>query len=594
MIPRERVAAIRRLMRKEGLAAYLIPSTDPHLSEYVPDYWQRRKWISGFTGSMGDVVITMKEAGLWTDGRYFLQAETELDPEVFKLFKMYMPGTPTIDEYLVSALKKGKTVGVDAQTLSKGRAEKMEQYLNPRGIKLKFPASNFVDKIWDERPPVPVEPAVVHPARFACQTVGSKLSWLRSSMVELDADSHVLSALDSIAWLFNLRGSDVDYNPVVISYAIVNRRGATLFIDSVKLPPEVKKAIRPFAQIKPYREFGKALRALAKKRAKTLVDPETANRWIIEKLKGAPVIFAESPVVAAKAKKNAKQLNGIQAAHVQDGIAMVRFFHWLENELPETRLTEVDIVHKLTEFRSQGRYFRGESFSSIVGFGGNGAIIHYNPVVAGGSKIRKRGLLLIDSGGQYWNGTTDITRTIAIGQPTRKEIRFFTRVLQGHIALTSAVFPEGVAGGRLEVLARSPLWEDRKDYNHGTGHGVGHHMCVHEGPMGFSTRNPAAIVEGNVLTNEPGYYEAGKFGIRIENQVAVVPEKSNYDKGERVWFKLHDFTLCPLDRELINVELMTEAEVKWVNDYHRRVRKELLPYLSAAEKRWLRNATQPI
>ncbi len=593
MTPQERVAGIRRMMRRDGLAAYIIPSTDPHLSEYVPEYWCRRKWVSGFTGSAGDVVITLKEAGLWTDGRYFLQAADELDSDVFTLFKMYMPGTPTIEEFLADSLHKGKLVGVDAQTLSLKRADELEKYLNPRGLKLKFIARNYVDAIWPDRPVFPAEMIERHSDRFAGATVKAKLKELRGSMEKLGAESHVICALDSIAWLYNIRGGDVDYNPVAISYAIVNKRGAMFFIDEDKIEPKERKWIRTFAKIRPYKEFKKALRDLAKSKKKVLIDADSTTRWVVEQLKGAPVIFADSPIVAAKAKKNARQIGGMRDALRRDGVAMVRFFHWFENALPGSRMTEVDLADKLTEFRAMGKRFKGISFSSIVGFAGNGAIMHYNPNLSGGVRIRKRGTLLIDSGGQYLDGTTDITRTIIIGEPTKREKRFFTRVLQGHMALQQVVFPSGVAGGRLELLARLPLWDERHDYNHGTGHGVGHYLCVHEGPMGFSTRNSGTMTEGNILTNEPGYYEPGKFGIRIENQVVVVPER-DFAKDERVWYKLEDMTLCPIDLNLVEPELMTEDEVAWLNAYHKRVRRELLPYLDASEKRWLREATQAI
>ncbi len=593
MTAKERVAALRRLMRKENLTAYLVPSTDPHQDEYVPDCWKRREWLSGFTGSAGDVVVTLREAGLWADSRYFLQAERELDPSVFRLFKVGTRGTPGIGRYVASKLKKGQAIGVDPRVVSKSRAKELERVLNPREIRVRFLSRNLVDRIWEDRPGLPRARVARHADRFAGQTVQSKLSRLREEMKKLGAEAHIVTTLDSIAWLFNIRGGDIDYNPLTIAYAIITRRGASLYLDSVRIPSKLQSWMRGFARLHPYGDVATGLKGLARKRACVLVDPARVDRWVLEQLKGARLIFETSPIVKAMVVKNPAQIRGTRRAHVRDGVALVRFLHWLEKGSRPRRLTERRAAARLEAFRAQGRHYKGPSFDPIVAYGPNGAVVHYSPATGINSVIGRRGLLLFDTGGHYLDGTTDVTRTITIGEPTAREKRLFTRVLQGHIALARAVLPPGVAGGRLEVLARQPLWAERADYGHGTGHGVGHYLNVHESPVGFSPRSPGVIEAGNILSIEPGHYEAGRFGIRTENLVVVVPEKKHRRKGEKIWLRFDELTMCPIDMRLVESSLMCAAEVEWLNAYHARVRGALWPHLDADVRAWLEKATRP-
>ncbi len=588
----ERIAALRRWMRKEGLAAYWVPSTDPHASEYVPKCWRRRAWLSGFTGSAGEVVVTLREAGLWTDSRYFLQAERQLDPKVFSLHRVGLPETESIEAHLIRSLRKGQVLGIDPRLVSQARAEAIERELGPQQIAVRYVARNLVDALWKDRPRRPELPITRHADRFAGERATSKLKRVRKEMDQSGADALVITELDAIAWLFNIRGNDVEYNPLAIAHAIVTARGATLFLDPEKIPPVLKRYVRTFARIQPYTAFGNALRHLARQKRRVLADPKTTNRWVFQRLKSARIVEKANPITVMKAAKNPRQVEGMRQAHIRDGVALVRFFHWLD-ELPESarvRLTELGAAQKLAAFRAKGQRYRGESFSPIVGWKGNGAVVHYDPATGPNVSLRGRGLLLIDTGGQYLDGTTDVTRTVLIGgEPTRQERDLFTRVLQGHIRLAMAHFPPGTVGSRLEILARGPLWDVRREYLHGTGHGVGHYLNVHEGPMGFHLRNEGRLAEGNVLSNEPGIYERGKFGIRTENMVVVVKEK-----GKAGWLALETITLCPIDCRLIDRDLLTEDELLWLNRYHARVRRTLSPHLAADARRWLRQATQSI
>ncbi len=594
MTAKERVGALRRLMRREGLDAYLVPSTDPHMSEYVPACWRRRAWVSGFTGSAGDCLVTHKAAGLWTDSRYFLQADRELDPEVFQLFKMHTPGFPTLDEYLTQNLRPGQALGVDPHLVSKTRAEQLEGKLGPRDVRVKYVARNLVDEIWKDRPALPRTPILRHPDRFAGEPAQSKLERLRAELRRAGAQAHVLTMLDAIAWLFNIRGQDVAYNPVTIAYAVVTLKDATLFIDPAKVPAKLGPWLKGFVRLRPYEEAGQALKEQGRRGARVLIDPEAIDRWVLDQLKGARLMFEPSPVTRFKAVKNPAQLRTWRQVMVEDGVAIVRFLHWLERGDRPARLTESQAAERLAEFRAQGRHYMGQGFEPIVSWAGNGAIVHYSPKPGADAVIGKRGLLLLDTGGQYLGGTTDITRTIAVGEPTPRERLFFTRVLQGHIRLALAVFPADMSGARLEILARLPLWEERDDYGHGTGHGVGQFLNVHEGPVGFSVRGAAKLEEGNVISLEPGHYEAGRFGVRTENLVAVVPERKRYRPGERAWYKLETLTLCPIDQRLIDAALLLPSEIAWLDAYHERVRTALYPRVEPDVQAWLAEATRPL
>ncbi|MCK4414386.1 MAG: aminopeptidase P family protein [Candidatus Eisenbacteria sp.] len=593
MTSREKVVALRRLMKQEGLAAYLVPSTDPHMSEYLPECWKRRQWLSEFTGSAGDLAILTREASLWTDSRYYLQAEQQLDPGVFRLFKKGLPETPTFEAYLARRLKPGQVVGIDARVFSREAAEKLEAALRARKIGLRSTRRNLVDQIWTDRPQQPLTPIVRHADRLAGETAAQKLARMRKELIRQDVDAHVLTALDSIAWLFNIRGTDAEFNPVAIAYAILTRRNATLFIDPRKVPKRVAGEFAGTVTLMPYEAAGAGFAALGARHARVLVDPATTNRWVIEKLKGARMRYAQSPIVPARAVKNGVQAQGMRRCHRRDGVAMVRFLHWLEQTLPQRRMRELDLAKRLEAFRGEDRLYRGPSFDTIVGFGRNAAVVHYSPRTGENRVVGSHGILLIDSGGQYLDGTTDITRTIALGTPNGRQRRIFTLVLKAHIGLARACFPKGTPGSRIEVLARRALWEAGLDYGHGTGHGVGHYLNVHEGPIGFSPKSHAPLEPGHVVSVEPGYYVAGRDGFRTENLVLVVRDRK-HSTTEREWCLLESLTLCPIDRTLIDPAMLDAEERRWLDEYHERVFQSLAPRLKKAERAWLRSKTQPI
>lgn len=590
-----RLMRLRKEMKKVKIDAYFIPSTDAHQSEYVPACWQRRQWISGFNGSAGDVVVTKRSAGLWTDGRYFLQAENELKGSGIDLFRMGQPKVPTLWNWLASSLKKGQTLGVDPRLLNATTWQNNRRALQKRGIEIKLVDTNLVDLIWEDRPPAPSELVKPHPPRYSGKTTRRKLKDLRREMAARGADAHILGALDSTAWLFNLRGGDVPYNPVFISYAIITAKKATVYVDPEKISPQLKR--NADLDFQPYGDFGKALSALARRKTRTAiwVDEAANSAWIAQKLKGAAVMAQRSPIWQAKAKKNATEIQGMISAHQRDGVAMVRFLHWLETSLGKTKITEVTAADTLASFRAEGLHFRGQSFDPIVGYAAHGAIIHYSAQPDSASRLRKSGILLVDSGGQYLDGTTDITRTVLLGpKATAKQKAHFTRVLKGHIALSRARFPHGTTGRQLDSIARMPLWHAGLQYNHGTGHGVGSYLNVHEGPQSIhGTRCSGVPLEaGNVLSNEPGYYREGAYGIRIENLVRVCEDKKN--SHEIPFLKFETLTLCPIDRKLIDKGLLDGEERQWLNDYHQRVYRSLAPALSEKATLWLKRATRAI
>lgn len=596
MKAKEKCDALRRLMEERGLSAYYVPTTDPHQGEYVPDCWKRRHWLSGFTGSNGDLVVTANDAALWTDGRYFLQAGAELRGSGIRLCKMGEPGVPTLREYLVRTLKPGEAVGVDPQVISILAAQELEQILGGEGQRLVFPEENLVDLLWTDRPAPPEDPVRPLPTAYAGETTAFKLRRLRRAMKEKEAAAVVLSALDSIAWLYNIRGWDTLYNPVAISYALVTDREAVLFIDPRKVPPAAARLLAPQVRVRPYGEFASALRDLAAGRVRVWADEKETSRWVADQLAGCILVRDRSPVTVMKARKNPVEVAGIRAAARRDGVAMVRFLRWLETAVPAGGVTEVSAAEKLDGLRAELENFQRLSFDTISGYAGHGAIVHYRVTSRTDVPLKPEGIYLIDSGGQYLDGTTDITRTVLLGKKAAPEQRDrYTRVLQGHIALARASFPAGVSGIRLDTLARLPLWQAGLDYNHGTGHGIGHYLCVHEGPQSISpTRDTGAALEaGNVLSNEPGYYEAGAYGLRIENMVLVVEDKKRTRNGNR-FLGFETLSLCPIDRRLIEPKLLNTEEKDWLNAYHRRVLQALSPQLGREERAWLRQACAPV
>jgi Xaa-Pro aminopeptidase len=595
MTIKARVTALRGLMKKNRIHAYLVPSTDAHLNEYVPTFWRRREWISGFTGSAGDVIVTLQKAALWTDGRYFLQAEKQLAGSGILLMKLGVPGTPSAIMWLAKQLKKGQRVGVDPRVLPLSQYSRMKAELADFGIELVSVERNLVDQLWTDQPPAPDGPVEIHPVIFAGERFQDKIKRVRRAMCNTGAKAHVISALDTLAWLFNIRGTDVAHVPVVIAYAIITEKTATLFVDRKKVTPELCRSFGKTADVKDYAAFRTALIKLAGSGVPVLLDPFTTNQWIADLLSRTKTIHKESPIVLMKAIKNTAEIRGMKQAHVRDGVAMVKFLYWLEQSLGKQKITEITIAEKLEELRSRSRLFRGASFDTIAGYGPHGAIIHYSATPETDVPVRRKGLMIVDSGAQYPDGTTDITRTLCLSAPTPVQKSAYTRVLKGHIQVATSYFPIGVSGRQIDTLARKALWEAGLDYGHGTGHGVGAYLSVHEGPQSISTRDAAGtpLAPGMVISNEPGYYQAGEYGIRIENLVYVTRDKEHSTR-ERAFLKFENLTLCPISTRPIDTRLLTKAEIRYFNAYHARVRKTLSRFLTKPEATWLAKATKAI
>lgn len=587
----ERIVALRAHIAKENIQAFIIPSTDPHLSEYVAPHWQSREWISGFTGSAGTVVVTAKEAGLWTDSRYFLQADRQIEGTGIALYKEMLPETPSIPAFLSSLLQKGDTVGIDGKMFSADEVQHLQRELRQSGIYVKSIADPM-QLLWSDRPAMPLAPAFVYDTKYAGKSFTEKLSAVRKEMKAAGAESLLLSALDEIAWLLNIRGSDVHCNPVVVSYLLIERYEIHCFIQPQKVTAELASyfkangiSIHGYKEIEDY---------LSNTHAESiLVNPVKTNYAIYSAIcPTCRIINGTSPIALLKAVRNEQEIIGIHAAMQRDGIALVRFLKWLEEAVPTGRETEISVDRKLHEFRAAQPLYMGESFDTIAGYKEHGAIVHYEATPETDVALKPEGFLLLDSGAQYLNGTTDITRTIALGNLTEEEKLDYTLILKGHIALAMAVFPEGTRGAQLDVLARMPIWQQHMNYLHGTGHGVGHFLNVHEGPQSIRmNENPIPLQPGMITSNEPGVYKAGSHGIRTENLVLTVPA------GEGMfgnYLKFETITLCPICRKGIIKELLTAEEIKWLNKYHQTVYEKLAPDLNNDEREWLKEACKAI
>ncbi len=592
----ERLTALRKLMKKYKADAYIIPSTDAHQSEYVPDLWQRRAWISGFDGSAGDVIVTKDKAGLWTDSRYFLQAEQQLKGSGVDLYKMGQPDEPSMLEFLKTELDEGRKVAIDPRLMSYKEAQNWKKELGNKGIELFLLEDNLVDALWDDQPGLPAEPIKVWDEKYAGESVQSKLDRIRERMKKENADVHVLTMLDAIAWTFNIRSKDVPFNPLVIAYAIITRDNAELFVHKKKVKREVKKHLRGVAKIYDYDDFKKRMSKYDRKKFSIWLDDASVNAWVVQLLgKKARLVFKESPVTRFKACKNDTELAGYKACHIRDGVAMVRFLHWLENTVPEGGVTEVSAARKLESIRAEDELFQGPSFETISSYKGHGAIIHYSPTEESDVELKQDGIYLIDSGGQYLDGTTDITRTVPLGEPTAEQKDRFTRVLKGHINLARASFPRGTQGIQLDTLARKALWDLGLNYGHGTGHGVGVFLGVHEGPQAISYYKGigVALEPGMICSNEPGFYKEGEYGMRIENLINVVRDKEKSFDGNE-FYKFETATLCPIDTRLIDKSLLDDEEIEYLNRYHETVYDTLSTYLKGKERDWLKQATEAI
>lgn len=586
-----RIAALRAHIAQEQIQAFIIPSTDPHLSEYVAPHWQSREWISGFTGSAGTVVVTAKDAGLWTDSRYFLQAARQLEGTCITLYKEMLPETPNIPEFLSAHLQEGDCVGIDGKMFSAEEVEHLQKELKKSGIRIKSIADPM-QLLWTDRPAMPLAPAFVYDTKYAGMSFTEKLPAVRQAMEAAGADSLLLSALDEIAWLLNIRGNDVHCNPVVVSYLLIEKDKVNYFVQPQKVTPELTEYFNVNGiSVHPYEEIGDYLNSF--NAHSILMNPAKTNYAIYSAIRpGCLIINGASPVALLKAIRNKQEIAGIHAAMQRDGVALVKFLKWLDEAVPAGKETEISVDKKLHTFRAAQPLYMGESFDTIAGYKEHGAIVHYEATPETDVTLKPEGFLLLDSGAQYLDGTTDITRTIALGPLTEEEKTDYTLILKGHIALAMAVFPEGTRGAQLDVLARMPIWKKRMNYLHGTGHGVGHFLNVHEGPQSIRmNENPVALQPGMVTSNEPGVYKAGSHGIRTENLVLTVPA------GEGMfgkYLKFETLTLCPICRKGIIKELLTAEEIGWLNDYHRTVYEKLSPDLNNDEKEWLKEACKAV
>ena len=586
-----RIAALRAHIAQEQIQAFIIPSTDPHLSEYVAPHWQSREWISGFTGSAGTVVVTAKDAGLWTDSRYFLQAARQLEGTCITLYKEMLPETPNIPEFLSAHLQEGDCVGIDGKMFSAEEVEHLQKELKKSGIRIKSIADPM-QLLWTDRPAMPLAPAFVYDTKYAGMSFTEKLPAVRQAMEAAGADSLLLSALDEIAWLLNIRGNDVHCNPVVVSYLLIEKDKVNYFVQPQKVTPELAVYFSANGiSVHPYEEIGDYLNSF--NAHSILINPAKTNYAIYSAIRpGCLIINGASPVALLKAIRNKQEIAGIHAAMQRDGVALVKFLKWLDEAVPAGKETEISVDKKLHTFRAAQPLYMGESFDTIAGYKEHGAIVHYEATPETDVTLKPEGFLLLDSGAQYLDGTTDITRTIALGPLTEEEKTDYTLILKGHIALAMAVFPEGTRGAQLDVLARMPIWKERMNYLHGTGHGVGHFLNVHEGPQSIRmNENPVALQPGMVTSNEPGVYKAGSHGIRTENLVLTVPA------GEGMfgkYLKFETLTLCPICRKGIIKELLTAEEIGWLNDYHRTVYEKLSPDLNNDEREWLKEACKAV
>lgn len=582
--------ALRDLMRSKHIDAVIIPGTDPHQSEYPSEHWKFRDYVSGFTGSNGTAVVTLDDAGLWTDSRYFLQAAEQLEGSGFTLRKENIPGEPTVLEWLGEVLDEDAVVGVDGRLFSLIEANRIEMFCAQNGFMF-APDFRAAEAIWTDRPARPKNPAFVHDEALAGEDVDSKISRVVDALDAADADGLLITALDEIAWLLNLRGSDVDYTPVVIAFAYVSEDERVLFIDSEKVTSEVKDHLKKYrVKIKDYDDIEKFLGKISST-ATVMVDPNRVSDALGQAMICNKTYMA-SPVIALKGVKNECQIAGFRQAMLYDGAAMVRMMMWLEQNVANG-ITEMDVDRRLQQERAAYASNRGDSFHMIAGYKDHGAIVHYEATDESAYTLAPDGLLLIDTGGQYLEGTTDITRTISLGNPTAAEKHDYTLILKGHLALARAVFPKGTMGVQLDVLARGPLWNEGMTYLHGTGHGVGHFLGCHEGPQSIRMEaNPTPLELGMVTSNEPGIYKTGEYGIRTENLLLCVPACSNEEWGE--FYKFESLTLFPYDTTLMDMDMLSREEVKQINDYHAMVCERLRPLLSADEAQWLEQKCKSI
>lgn len=582
-----RITAVRKILNNQHLDALIIPSSDSHQSEYLADYWKSRVWVSGFDGSAGIALITKDHAGLWTDNRYFLQAEQQLSLSEFQLHKIENRLSPGYDDWLVSNLKEGSTVAIDGWTISKAQERRIRKKLTKSNIKL-VTHLDIISQVWTDRPSLPIAKAFTLDKSFCGTTANEKIQSIRKHLFTNKAQHILISDLAEIAWVLNLRGKDIECNPVVISYLKISANDIHLYIDDFKIA-EIKEYLEDLEiTVRPYASIKEDLQKLS---GEIILDDTICNATLYNLIKPESIINMSSIVSEQKAIKNEVELENFRKSMVKDGVALSKAYYWLDKNIDEG-VSEFTFGEKLAEYRGQESNYYGESFSPIVGYNGNGAIIHYRAMKESASIIKRNGMLLCDSGAQYCEGTTDITRTFCFDEPSPQQKKAYTLVLKGHINLAMAKFPEGTKGVQLDLLARAPLWNEGMNYGHGTGHGVGHFLNVHEGPQGFDTGNSSRgkypIKIGMVTSNEPGYYEEDNFGIRIENLIVTIPSKM---KG---YLEFETITLYPIETKSIDQNLLNSTEKQWLNDYHALVWSKLSPMLDQEIKNWLKPQCSPI
>lgn len=588
----QRLESLREVMRREHLSAFIFPSTDAHQSEYVADHWQGRTWISGFNGSAGTAVVTMKTAALWTDSRYFLAAEEQLKGTEFQLMKLKIEGTPTISEWLAQELQgENAEVGLDGMVNSYHETMGLIADLRKSGgitVRTNFDPLGL---IWTDRPAIPANPVEIQPMEFAGESVASKISRIRTALRQRHADGMLISALDDIAWTLNLRGTDVHCVPVFVSYLLISSQQVSLYVDSAKINDEVKAYLTENGiSLYPYNKVAEGLERYSE--YNILLDGDETSYFLWKTVKCQEIIAGKSPVPAMKAQKNDREIAGFRQAMLRDGVAMVKFLRWLKPAVEAGGQTEISIDRKLTSLRAEQHLFRDISFDTIAGYQAHGAIVHYEATPETDVALKPEGLILIDSGAQYQDGTTDITRTIALGPVTEEMKHVYTLVLKGHIQLELAKFPDGASGTQLDALVRECMWREGYNYLHGTGHGVGSYLSVHEGPHQIRMEwKPTPLRAGMTVTDEPGLYLSGKFGVRIENTL-LIKDYQTTEFGK--FLQMESLTLCPIDLTPVDFSMLQPEEIEWLDIYHRDVFEKLSPYLEGEDLEWLREATRPV
>ena len=582
---------LRKVMKKENVDYYIIPSGDSHQSEYVPEYYKGRAYVSGFTGSAGTLLVGIEESYLWTDGRYFIQAEKELNGSGIKLMKMNIPGYPSLLEWIKNNVKEGKTLAFDGSTISVNEYKNYKELAKKNGFNIKMD-KDFLNEIWSDRPELSKEKIFIHDTKYCGKFASEKLEEVRAEMTTLEGENYVVTPLDDIAWLFNIRGNDIAYNPVALAYALISDKEAVLYINEEKVTNDDKRTLEAQGvTLKPYNDIYEDIKNVT---ASIIIDGAKVNGKLYSLIsEDVKIIENLNITTSLKAVKNEVEIKNMEVSQVRDGVAMVKFIKWLKENVGKINATEILASDKLEEIRAKGENFKGLSFNTIAGYKDHAAMMHYSATEESQYELDSEGMLLIDSGAQYLDGTTDITRTFILGPITEEEKRDFTLVLKSHIALATTIFLKGTNGCNLDAIARRPLWKYGMDYKCGTGHGVGFFLNVHEGPQGIRPfGNTIALEPGMILTNEPGVYKENKHGIRTENTLLVTKAFKNDEMGE--FYKFDTISYCPIDLEGVDVSLLDEEEREWLNNYHRTVYEKLSPYLNEEEKKFLEKETRSI